>query len=204
MASPTTAASAQDLLHAFIGCDHLALVARRENQVFPALPLVGLRHADVHHPPVPVVVQSAEHARRHFGHQGAIVEVDPHPGVRGAGVEGQADGTGKHQVVPDRHGLVGRPPPQQGLAHRGLVHRRDGQQIGLHGSLEVVVVVELLHRRVAGEAVEEFQRTGPGFHAVRHRNPRRDFGGDVLLRCGLASAPVAVSMHASAAQQMRR
>lgn len=39
-------------------------------------------------------------ARRRLGHQGALGEIDPHPAVRGAGVEGQAHGAGKDAILP--------------------------------------------------------------------------------------------------------
>ena len=46
----------------------------------------------------------------------------------------------------------------EGLSHAGLVHHRDGQQVGLQGARTIEVVVDLLHGRVVRVSVGQIQR----------------------------------------------
>ena len=82
-----------------------------------------------------------------------------------------------------RHGRVGRSHLEYRLAIRNLVHRRQCQQIRLHGTLKIEIVVELFYGGIVGETVEELQAQA-GFHSVRHRDSRRDLRAHLVLGCG--------------------
>ena len=154
----------------------LVLEAGRQEQVLAPLALVGSGEAHIDDPACPAVVDGAQYAGRCFENERTIVKVDPHNAVGGAGVPREDDGAWVYQVFPDTHGRVGRSPLEQGTAHRGHARHRQGQQVGLDGTLEVQVVEQCLDRGIVREPVKEAQRAQPGLNFVGPLDSGRNRG----------------------------
>jgi len=161
---------------------HLALVSGGKEQVLAALSLVRSDDTDIGNPAVPHVIYQAEHLRRYVDDQRTVMQVDPEPGVWSVVVGSQLDRTGVHHLFPDRDGLVYWTHLQNCGTIRRLIHRRKGQQIGLHGALEVQVVEEFLDAGLVWEPIEEVQRPDGRLDPVGRLDSWRN-GGAVLVLC---------------------
>ena len=153
----------------------LALVARRHQQVATTLALVGAGDAHVPHRSHPLIVQEPEHPRRHIQHHRAGLGVDHRDPVDRLRV------TGERQAARVRveHQEIRRPqieitrerllePPDRGRHHVPQKH--------LTATLEIELVIQLLHRRLGREATLELQPTRkPRLHnrrrLLRSRHP---------------------------------
>jgi hypothetical protein len=163
---------------------YLALVARREQEILAAAPLVGPGEAEVDDKVVPHVVDQPEHLRGHLEDQWAVVQIHPEPAVDRVVVRRQLHGARVHQLFPDRHGLVRWPHRQDGRAIRQLVHRRQREQIPLHGTLEIEVVVEHVGGGLIRYATVEAKRTQARFNLVGDSHIRWHRRRILVLRVG--------------------
>gem|GEM_PF-4334928 len=168
-----------------VALGHIAFVAGRQQQEFPALALVraGVAHiADIIEP---VIVDDPENVRRRLDDQRAILQVQPHHAIDGFGVRREEQRLRIHQRLHDKHGLVVGALAAHAFAH-GIDRRaRHGVEEGLHATREVEVVVNLLDGGVVREAVEELQRAQPGFDGIRRGDRRRNVRRHLHLRRGL-------------------
>lgn len=162
--------------HDQVTAGDLAVVAGRQEQVLAALAPVRPGQADVDDPPLPGIVDHAQHARRAFENKRAVVQVHQHGAVRSVVVAGEDHAARVDQVFPDRHGRVGRTQRQHCLTHRCHFDRGQGQQVRLYRPLEIQVVEHRPGRLVVRDSVEEPQRAQPGADFVRHLDTRRNRG----------------------------
>ena len=156
---------------------HLAGIPRRQDQVFAARALVGAGDAHVHHPFVPEIIDRPQHLGRNFHHDGAVLGVDPDEAVDRVVIGGQFHRARIDKVFPDHIGLVDGSEFQQAVAHAGLVHDGDRQQIGLQRARPIQIVPDLRRGFGGREAVGQRQRADGAFHPVGRDDPRCDFGG---------------------------
>jgi len=107
-------------------------------------------NAEVNNPAEPHIVHEAQHLGWHFYHKRPVVQVNPDLSTGRVVVGGQIDRTRIHLFLVDRHCPVHRTKLADGVAVRGLAHRRQGQKAGLHGALKIEIIIILTSIRHIG------------------------------------------------------